>query len=63
MFPPHPTQRGDPMSTPMYDLPEHCPVLVNERGEGPADEVDAVAEVCWCEQGRHCPVIPFRQLP
>lgn len=32
----------------MFDLPEHCPIDVDENGNGPATGVDIVATVCWC---------------
>ena len=37
------------MSSPMFDLPEHFPIPVDENGDGPVpyDEVpDRI--VCWC---------------
>lgn len=36
------------MSTPMYDMPEHLMMAVNENGQGPADPEETVAFVCWC---------------
>lgn len=36
------------MSTPMYDIPEHFPIEVNSKGQGPADHNEAVLTVCWC---------------
>lgn len=36
------------MTSPMPDLPEHCPISVTERGEGPAFGDDAFMTVCWC---------------
>lgn len=36
------------MSTPMFDLPEHMLIPVNEDGDGPVDEADAARWVCWC---------------
>jgi hypothetical protein len=38
------------MSSPMYDLPEHCPIPITKDGEGPAMGDDAVMSVCWCGQ-------------
>ena len=38
------------MSSPTFDLPEHCPIEVDANGDGPAagDAVDHTA--CWCGQ-------------
>lgn len=36
------------MTSPMFDLPEHLPIAVDEHGNGPAtgDDIDRI--VCWC---------------
>lgn len=37
------------MSSPMFEIPEHFPIDVNEKGEGPETDPDkVVAVVCWC---------------
>lgn len=38
------------MSTPMFDLPNHFPMGVNAKGEGPVmkDEPEYDHEECWC---------------
>lgn len=36
------------MSTPMWDIPEHCSMPVNEQGQGPVNPEEAVGVVCWC---------------
>jgi len=36
------------MSTPMWDLPEHCPMPVLADGRGPAPDNLAHHVVCWC---------------
>lgn len=36
------------MTSPMFELPDHLPMPVNVNGQGPADEDEAVATVCWC---------------
>ena len=38
----------------------HCPIEIDENDDGPADQRDAVAVVCWCRAGWMCPVIPAR---
>lgn len=36
------------MSTPMFDMPEHCEMPINADGVGPADPEETVSIVCWC---------------
>lgn len=36
------------MSTPMFDVPEHLIIPVNEQGQGPVDEAEAHHWACWC---------------
>lgn len=38
------------MSSPMYDLPIHLGMPVNEAGQGPVPNHQATAVVCWCGQ-------------
>lgn len=35
------------MASPMIDLPVCFPILVNEKGEGPVEDHEAAAVVCW----------------
>ncbi len=35
------------MSSPMYEIPEHFPMEVDEDGQGPVDPQDAAATICW----------------
>jgi hypothetical protein len=48
------------MSTPMFDIPEHCEMPVNAQGQGPEDEDKAVAYACWCGND-NCEVYPRRE--
>jgi hypothetical protein len=37
------------MSTPMYDMPEHFPLPLNDQGQGPETDDNAVYTFgCWC---------------
>lgn len=36
------------MSTPMYDIPEHFAVPLNEKGNGPSEGDDFHHWGCWC---------------
>lgn len=36
------------MSTPMFDIPEHQMMPVNENGQGPVPDQEAARFVCWC---------------
>lgn len=37
------------MSSPMYDIPEHFPLPVNSRGQGPEEDLSKIVSwVCWC---------------
>lgn len=36
----------------MYDVPEHFPMGVTSKGEGPADDPEVHHYVCWC--GKDC---------
>lgn len=38
------------MSTPMYDVPEHFPMGVTAKGQGPTDDADLHHYACWCGQ-------------
>lgn len=37
------------MSTPMYDIPEHCWIGVDGNGDGPVDLYEQAHRwICWC---------------
>lgn len=36
------------MSTPMFEIPDHFEILVNEDGHGPVPVEEAVMIRCWC---------------
>lgn len=36
------------MSTPMYDIPEHCWISLTEQGNGPAYDEEFDHWGCWC---------------
>lgn len=40
----------------------HCYVPIDRDGFGPAPESLAIAEVCWCLDGPHCTVNPYRRI-
>ena len=45
------------MSSPTFDLPEHCPIEVDANGNGPADGIDVDHTACWCGQDAYpCPL-------
>ena len=46
------------MSTPMYDIPEHVPLGVDENGDGPTPATDPRFDhfTCWCPDGDACTV-------
>lgn len=50
------------MSSPMYEMPVHCPIGVDASGNGPVapDEKGYVETICWCAVGKNCRFIePF----
>jgi hypothetical protein len=49
------------MSTPMWDMPDHLAIPVDELGNGPADEADTVATACWCGNWE-CTEVPFQRM-
>ena len=54
------TKGEEPMSDVDAVVDGHCPIEIDENDDGPADQRDAVAVVCWCRAGWMCPVIPAR---
>lgn len=50
------------MSSPMFDLPGHCPIGVNENGEGPVSYHDRDFDhwSCWCSDGDDCELVEPR---
>ncbi len=37
------------MSSPMTEVPEHCPISVNSSGQGPETDLREISWwVCWC---------------
>lgn len=49
------------MSSPMFDVPKHCAMPVNARGEGPVEDSEAAAYACWCGDD-NCTVYPRREV-
>lgn len=39
---------GTSMSTPIWDVPQHLLIPVNENGEGPVPLEEAEMFLCWC---------------